>query len=270
MTDRYGLIGHPVSQSLSPKIHARFAELTRQDMRYELLDAEPRQFARAVAEFRAAGGKGLNVTLPHKAAARAMADEVSVRAQAAGAANTLIFDGDEKIIADNTDGIGLVRDLRHHQFAVADRVILIVGAGGACRGIIHPLLEARAREIVIVNRTPARAERVVEDLSAFVGGALRAMPVEALATIQCDALINATAASLSGDVPQLPELALEHIEWGYDLAYAKADEETAFVEWLRTRSIRAQDGYGMLIEQAAESFYLWRGVQAPTADLRSR
>ena len=270
MADRYALIGHPVSQSVSPAIHAKFAELTRQDMSYELLDVEPERFEQAVAAFRADGGKGLNVTLPHKTAACAMADKVSARAQAAQAANTLIFDAESAdVFADNTDGLGLVRDLQHHQFQVAGCAILIVGAGGACRGIIQPLLEAQAREIVVVNRTSGRAERMVDDMVSYVGNAVRAVPIGNLATVKCDALINATAASLDGQVPSLPGLNPDALAWGYDLAYAKGDAETAFVDWLRARGVRAQDGYGMLVEQAAESFYLWRGVRPPTTDLRA-
>lgn len=266
MADRYALIGHPVGQSLSPKIHAQFAAQTGHDIRYELLDVEPGRFEAAVAEFRDAGGKGLNVTLPHKTAAHALAGRASVRAQAAQAANTLIFDGDG-VAADNTDGVGMVRDLQRHAFTIQGRVILILGAGGACRGIIQPLFEAGAREIFIANRTAERAGQVAEALGEY--GAVRAIPNDAVAKTKCDAVVNATSASLSGQVPATPPP--DNLQWGYDLAYAKsAGEKTAFVAWLEARKVPAHDGYGMLIEQAAESFYLWRGVRPQTDALTTR
>ena len=261
------MIGHPVSQSVSPEIHAAFARLTAQDISYELLDATPEQFVSAVEKFRADGGKGLNVTLPHKAAACALADDVSQRAKVAGAANTLIF-GDNGIAADNTDGVGLVRDLEHHHFALNGLTILIVGAGGACCGLVQPLLEAGVREIIITNRTYARAKEVVGMLKQHFGSAVNAVALEELKSIKCDALINATSASLSGAVPDLEGLALENVKWGYDLVYAKDGNKTVFAQWLTEQGVPAEDGYGMLIEQAAESFYLWRGVRPPTSTLR--
>ena len=261
MTDRYALIGHPVAQSLSPLIHARFAERTGQDMTYELLDAPPERFAAAVAEFRAAGGKGMNVTLPHKAAACALADRVGEHARATGAANTLIFG--EELVADNTDGVGLVRDLAQRKFAVDGRAILILGAGGACRGIIPPLLKAGVGEIVITARTPKSAAQIAEAMASY--GAVRASPDGVPPRAGYDAVINATSASLSGELPTTPSP--DDLEWGYDLAYAKGSDKTVFVEWLEAHGVRALDGYGMLIEQAAESFYLWRGVRPRTDDL---
>lgn len=260
--DRYALVGHPVKQSISPLIHGHYATTTGQAMTYELLDVGPGQFEAAVAEFRDAGGKGLNVTLPHKEAACALADSVGNHARVAQAANTLVF-SDGKTSAHNTDGIGLIRDLQFCDFPVAQRKILIVGAGGACRGIVAPLLEAGASEITIANRTPSRAEELAACMSGY--GSVSGMGLDGIGTLtqqRWDAVINATSASLQGIVPPVPEA---DFEWGYDLAYAKRGE-TAFVAHLNMRGISVRDGLGMLVEQAAESFFLWRGIRPDTRD----
>lgn len=266
MTDRYGLIGHPVAHSISPAIHALFAEQTGQDMTYSLLPAPPDGFRAAVADFVGAGGRGVNVTLPFKEEALRLADEAGPHAAAAGAANTLVFRDDRTIYAANTDGVGLARDLAALGLPVAGRELLIVGAGGASRGIVRPLLEAGAR-LAVANRTRARAEALVRELGA--SDALRCVPLDALADARFDGVINATSASLADATPALPDALCAHLAWGYDLVHGRG-KPTAFVEWLRARGVSAaHDGAGMLLEQAAESFYLWRGARPDVGAARA-
>ncbi len=261
MTDRYAVIGNPIEHSKSPLIHQRFAELTGEDIAYERLLGSLDDFAGDARRFVDAGGKGLNVTVPFKEQAHALADELSPRAEIAGAVNTLIA-GERGLRGDNTDGIGLVRDLRdNHGFDFAERRVLLLGAGGAARGVLQPLLDAGPRHIVIANRTASKAA----SLAARADSArVSARGLGELEDERFDLIINATAAGLTGALPDIPDTLLAPGGWSYDMMYAS--EPTAFVRWGRARgAARALDGLGMLIEQAAESFSLWRGVRPPTA-----
>ncbi|MBS0365817.1 MAG: shikimate dehydrogenase [Proteobacteria bacterium] len=262
--DSYGVVGHPVAHSLSPFIHAMFARATAQQLTYRAWDVAPPELLQRVAEFFAGGGRGLNITLPHKIAAVDLAQQLTERAAHAAAVNTLAAQ-DGVILGDNTDGAGLVRDLCHNQgLTLAGSRILILGAGGATRGILAPLLELQPQGIVIANRTAERAQSLAAafaDLGTVGGtgfGQFDAQPF--------DLIINATSASLSGEMPPLPAAALTPDTVCYDLAYGKGD--TPFVVWARQRGCRrALSGLGMLVEQAAESFELWRGVRPATAEV---
>jgi shikimate dehydrogenase len=257
MTDRYAVFGHPIAHSKSPQIHAAFARQTGQDMRYEAILAPLDGFADSVAAFIAAGGRGANVTVPFKEEAFRLASRQSPRAQRAGAANTLSFDADG-ILGDNTDGAGLVADLtRNLGFALAGKRILLLGAGGAARGVIEPLLDQQPAELVIANRTVSRAEELAE----LFGHGVRACGFDAADT-PFDVVINATAASLAGDLPPLSPRVFTSDTLAYDMMYGR---DTPFLTFARTRGARTADGLGMLVEQAAEAFYLWRGVRPDTA-----
>ncbi len=260
MTDRYAVIGNPIEHSKSPLIHQRFAELTGEDIAYTRLLGSIDDFGGDVRRFLAAGGKGLNVTVPFKEQACALADELSPRAEMAGAVNTLIV-GERGLRGDNTDGIGLVRDLRdNHGFDFSARRVLLLGAGGAARGVLQPLLDTGPGHLVIANRTASKAE----SLAARVNSTrVSARGLDELEGERFDLIINATAAGLTGALPDIPDTLLAKDGWSYDMMYAS--EPTAFVRWGRARGAsRALDGLGMLVEQAAESFYLWRGVRPPT------
>jgi len=263
MTDRYAVMGNPIGHSKSPYIHARFAEQTGQDLSYEAILVEPGDFPAAVARFRAAGGKGLNITVPFKQEAWALAQRRSGRAERAGAVNTLRWESDGTLYGDTTDGVGLVRDLKdNHGVQLAGRRLLLLGAGGAVRGVLEPLLAEQPLELVIANRTVARAEELADIFTGL--GSLRACGFEALAGCQFDLVINGTAASLQGEVPPLPAGVLADGAVCHDMMYGK--EPTAFLRWAAAAgAVQTLDGLGMLVEQAAESFYLWRGVRPATA-----
>ena len=262
MTDRYAVMDHPVAHSKSPFIHGRFARLTGQDLRYDAIRVEPGDFATAVNAFFASGGLGLNVTLPFKQEAWALATEHTGRAAAAEAVNTL-WTGEGRLFGDNTDGVGLVRDLVVNQrWQLAERRVLLLGAGGAARGVLLPLLGEAPAELVVANRTPARAEALCARFAD--AGRVRAAAFEALAGESFDLVINATAASLEGEVPPLPPGVLREAAACYDMMYAAAP--TAFLRWASAAgAARLADGVGMLVEQAAESFLCWRGVRPETA-----
>ena len=259
MTDRYAVIGHPVAHSKSPLIHAEFARQTGQSIEYERLLAPLDGFAATVARFRAGGGRGANVTLPFKQEAFALADRVSERARRAAAVNTLRFDAD-RIYGDNTDGAGLVADLeRNLDFALSGKRVLLVGAGGAARGVIPALLDAGIGELVVANRTVARAE----ELERVFAPRLEASAFRPLAGRKFDLVINATSATLSGDLPDLPAGLYAPEALAYDMMYGKADMPFLAAA-RRDGASRVADGLGMLVEQAAESFLLWRGVRPDT------
>jgi shikimate dehydrogenase len=260
--DRYAVVGHPVEHSRSPLIHSLFARQTGANMTYELIDAAAIRFETAVREFGAAGGKGLNVTVPHKEAAYGLVDEISAPADVAGAVNTIKF-VDGKLHGENTDGIGLIRDLVVNQRqALPGRRMLVLGAGGAARGIVGPLLATGPSELVVANRTKDRAEELVARFDPTP--ALRAVAFDALADVPpFDLLLNATSAGLRGEVPPFPATLVGPESFCYDLVYSVND--TPFVTWARKHGAgRAVQGWGMLIEQAAESFFIWRGVRPDT------
>jgi shikimate dehydrogenase len=261
LPDAYGVFGHPVNHSLSPFIHGLFARQTGQLMSYRPYDVAPEEFAARVREFFAQGGRGLNVTLPHKIAAVEVADELTARAAHAAAVNTLAIKG-EGILGDNTDGAGLVRDLCDNlSMVITNRRILVIGAGGATRGVLAPLLGLAPSLVVITNRTAARAEALAAAFSDL--GATQGVGFDYLEAEPFDLVINATSASLSGEMPPLPAGVIGAHTVCYDLAYGKS--ATAFVLWARAQGCaQALQGLGMLVEQAAESFRLWRGVRPAT------
>jgi shikimate dehydrogenase len=261
--DRYAVFGHPVAHSRSPWIHARFAALTGQSLSYEARDVPPNGFDAALAEFLAEGGRGLNITLPHKLAAFAAAERLTPRARRAGAVNTLAAQPGG-LLGDNTDGAGLLRDLQHNLgIAVAARRVLLVGAGGAARGALPALLDAGPRAVLVANRSPGKAVALATDFAA--DGPVTGAGLEA-AHGPFDLVINATSASLSDAVPALPDEVIGPATFCYDMAYGSAP--TAFMRWAHERGAAGvADGIGMLVEQAAESFALWRGVRPPTAQV---
>lgn len=263
--DRYCVLGNPVEHSRSPWIHARFAQLTGQQLEYGRRLAPLDGFVQTVQAFRAEGGKGCNVTLPFKFEAAALATELTPRAQLAQACNTLRFDGD-RVLADNTDGIGLVNDILHHAgVRIAGRDVLVVGAGGGAAGILGPLIEAGARRIVVCNRTLEKAQVLAGRHAAAAsahGVALSACGLDA-AEGAFDIVINASASSLAGAQVPVPGSVLKPGALAYDMMYGPAAQ--GFMQWAREHGAVARDGLGMLVEQAAEAFLLWRGVRPPSA-----
>ena len=263
-TDRYAIIGHPVSHSFSPAIHAAFARQTGQDLQYGKIEAAPGEFAAALRGFLAAGGKGLNVTLPFKEEAFALCHVQTARAKKARAVNTLTLQEDCTLSGDNTDGTGLLRDLRHNRHVtVKGRRILLLGAGGAARGVLPALLEEKPALVHVANRTPERAAKLAE---RFCTQHVQGGGFETLGRQTFDLVINATSASLSGALPPLPGDCLEPHALCYDLLYS--DRPTVFMLWgERQGAEQVCDGWGMLVEQAAESFQVWRGVRPDTRPL---
>ena len=262
--DRYAIIGHPVDHSLSPAIHMTFAKQTGQALQYGRIDAAPGEFVTALREFLASGGKGLNVTLPFKEEAYGLCHVLASRAKRARAVNTLSVQADGTLAGDNTDGAGLVRDLRQNRrVTLKNKRILLLGAGGAARGVLPALLDEKPARIYVANRTPGRARKLAErqDSAHVQGGGY-----EGLGKTTFNLVLNATSASLTGALPPLPRDCLEPGALCYDLFYA--DRPTVFMLWAeREGAAQVCDGWGMLVEQAAESFYLWRGVRPDTAAL---
>lgn len=258
MTDRYAVIGNPVEHSRSPQIHAAFARATAQDLAYGRLLAPLDGFRATARGFFAAGGCGANVTLPFKEEAFRLADRLTDRARLAGAVNTLRADPDG-LLGDNTDGEGLVRDLHNLRVPLRGARILLVGAGGAARGVLQPLLDQAPGLLVIANRTVSRAA----ELACRQPG-VTATSFAGLSGSRFDVVINATSASIAGEVPPLPGALFGAGGVAYDMMYGKG--ETAFLAWARgTGAAVLADGLGMLVEQAAEAFFVWRGVRPPTA-----
>ncbi len=260
--DQYAVFGNPIAHSKSPFIHSHFAEETGQALTYTAILVERGNFPNAVAAFRATGGKGLNVTVPFKAEAYAIAEAHSSWAMRACAVNTLYF-VDGRLYGDNTDGVGLLRDLTHNLgLSLSGARVLILGAGGAAQGILQSLLMASPRSVFIANRTPIRAHELARrysDLGLVAGGGF-----DSLGEAQYDLVINATSASLQGETPPLPDGLLAEGVWCYDLMYAATP--TPFLRWATEHGAeKVADGLGMLVEQAAEAFFLWRGVRPTTA-----
>lgn len=264
-SDKYAVFGHPIKHTKSPRIHQLFAEQTQQKICYEAQDIPAKSFQSAVQDFLSQGGKGLNCTLPLKELAWQYADQLSTRAQHSKAVNTLILQKNDVLLGDNTDGIGLVTDLiDNHHIVLANRKILILGAGGASRGIIAPLMQQRPQRIVIANRTTAKAITLSHEFSSL--GAIEGCGYQTIKHHPFDLIINATSTSLSGKLPPLSAHLLAEKGCCYDLVYA--DKATAFVLWGQAhKAIKSLDGLGMLVEQAAQSFYLWRGIRPKTATI---
>jgi shikimate dehydrogenase len=264
MTDRYAVIGNPVAHSQSPRIHRMFAHALGEDVDYGTILGRPGRFADDVAAFRRAGGRGLNVTVPFKLDAFACATQRSARATAAGAVNTLKFESDD-VLADNTDGAGLVRDIRDGVgFALRGKRVLLMGAGGAARGALLPLIGERPQRIAIANRTVAKAEALAAAFAPHaVDTALRGGGYERLAGDAFDVVINATSAGLDHSIPPLPPRVFAPGALAYDMVYGAHAEP--FLDTARAQgAARVADGLGMLVEQAAESFFIWRGVRPAT------
>jgi shikimate dehydrogenase len=263
VTDQYAVIGNPVAHSKSPLIHASFARQTGQDLEYTRILAEPDRFALRANNFFAAGGKGLNVTVPFKQEAFALAASLSPQATLAGAVNTLMRDGNGQLYGHNTDGLGLVRDITGNLgHALRDSRILVLGAGGATRGILQPLLEQLPHSVFIANRTAPKARELAAIFSAL--GPVQGGGFDEVEALPFDWILNATAASLQGELPPVPTGVVAHQTCCYDLMYGA--EPTVFCKWALTLGAAiAVDGLGMLVEQAAESFKLWRGVRPDTS-----
>lgn len=265
MTDRYCVFGNPIKHSKSPLIHGEFASQTQQAMAYTAELAPVEGFADAWRAFVADGGRGANVTVPFKSDAFALCDTLSHRAKRAQAVNTLIVGGNGRIYGDTTDGVGLVRDLAYHRVALAGKRVLVLGAGGAVRGILEPLLAEQPSEVVVANRTAEKAEQLAEafaDLGSIQGGGFASVKGP------FDVVINGTSASLAGELPPLPEALFAEGAWAYDMMYSA--EPTVFLQWAGPRGAKLLDGLGMLVEQAAESFFLWRNVRPETASVRTQ
>ncbi len=263
MTDHYAVMGNPVSHSKSPRIHAAFARQTQQDLAYGALLVEPGTYPARVKQFFAEGGKGLNITVPFKQEAWELSARRSQQAELAGAVNTLLQDADGALHGHNTDGIGLVRDItQNHGGVLRGKSILVLGAGGATRGIVLPLLQEHPAHLCIANRTVSKAEELAQLFAAH--GQVAACGFEGLKGQRFDWVLNATAASLQGELPPLPAGLVHAQSWCYDLMYGS--EPTIFCRWAEAQGAhKALDGLGMLVEQAAEAFWLWRGVRPDTA-----
>lgn len=266
MTDIYAVVGNPIDHSKSPKIHHQFAQQTKQDMLYKAQLIELGQFKYKASKFFKYGGSGLNVTVPFKEDAFRFADQHTERALRAGAVNTLKKLEDGTILADNTDGVGLVRDLTiNHKVTLKGQRVLIVGAGGAVRGILQPILEQQPAEVIITNRTLSKAEELAADFSEL--GNLSACGFTEVAG-SFTVIINGTSASLSGELPPLPSTIFEEKSVTYDMMYVKG--LTVFNQWAQDNGVqRTIDGLGMLVEQAAEAFMLWRGVRPETIKVQN-
>lgn len=261
MLQRFAVVGNPIDHSLSPVIHQYFAQQTNIHLTYEKIKGDELSFEKQVSDFFTQNGKGLNVTLPFKQRAFAMAAQHTERCQQAGAANTLWMSGEE-LRADNTDGIGLIRDLHRH-IALPGARVLIVGAGGAARGIVPSLLQNNLAELVVANRTLAKAREFQ--------GAFPQVHCMGVSDVRgaFDLVINATSASLAGEFIALPAECLTGKPLCYDLSY-KQQEDTVFVRHAHDSGCKAVDGLGMLVEQAAEAFFIWHGVMPETEDVLVR
>jgi shikimate dehydrogenase len=260
--DRYALMGHPVDHSWSPFVHGLFARATQQNMQYRMIDVPPERFRAEALQFFVDGGKGLNITVPHKQAAAELVNVLTMRAGAAGAVNTIHQNAARELVGDNTDGVGLVTDLEVNLgLSLAGLRLLILGAGGATRGVLGPLLERRPQLIAIANRTLARAEELAREFARH--GTLVASGFDTIEAAPFDLVINATSASLEGSVPAVTPAAIGPGTVCYDMAYAKG--ETPFTRYANEHGAKAAHrGWGMLVEQAAESFLIWRGIRPPT------
>jgi shikimate dehydrogenase len=260
--DQYGVVGHPVKHSWSPFIHGMFAKATAQNLVYRMFDILPDDFRRETLRLLTGGIRGLNVTLPHKQAAAELVNELTPRAARAQAVNTIAFFEDSTLLGDNTDGVGLTADLeRNLGLELGNKRILILGAGGAARGVVGPLLERELRSLTVANRTPYKARKIAEEFADL--GEVVGCTFAELEGPPYDLIVNATSASLQGVMPELPGGLCNEETVCYDMAYGRGD--TPFTLWARALSARTvSKGWGMLVEQAAESFLLWRGIRPST------
>lgn len=267
--DTYAVVGNPISHSLSPRIHGYFAEQTGQPISYIAIQLDLQDFAAQVHELQDKGFKGLNVTVPFKEQAWALAQKRSPRAQDARAVNTLILQPDGQIAGDNTDGVGLGRDLIINlNILIEHRKILMLGAGGAVRGVLGLLLSKKPGLLTIANRTVEKAEQLAEDF--FHIWDVQPCRYDDLGRETYDLIINGTSAGLNGEVPPVPDSVLGANSVCYDMMY-NLNEQTPFVKWAFDRgALRAYDGLGMLVEQAAESFYIWRGLRPESAPVLAK
>ena len=258
--DQYAVFGNPIKHSKSPLIHALFAEETKQNLEYRATFVEEDSFVTTATKFFSEGGKGLNITVPFKLDAFDFANDLGEIAQKAGAVNTL-WQKEGVIYGSNTDGTGLVRDIKDNLgWVIAEKDILILGAGGAVRGVIASLLAEKPRSITIVNRTVEKAEKLAEQYEQKVSG----MAYDALGNTTYDIIINGTSASLSGEQLALNDKLLSSQTCCYDMMYEK--ELTLFLQWAKKKGVsHLAEGLGMLVEQAAESFFLWRNIRPSTA-----
>jgi len=261
MTDHYAVIGNPITHSKSPLIHAEFAQQTGQDLDYIRQEIPLDGLLEGLKQLQKQGFKGINVTVPFKEQVWQALDNKSSHAQRSGAVNTVIFNDDGSLFGDNTDGIGLCRDLvDNHQIELKNKRILLLGAGGAARGVIEPLLSYQPSQLVIANRTASKAAQLADlyaDFGQIQGGGFDDLSGE------FDLIINATSASLQGEVPPLPDAVLADQASCYDMMYSQTD--TAFITWAKQHHAhKSIDGLGMLVEQAAEAFQIWRGVKPET------
>lgn len=260
--DRYAVIGNPIEHSKSPWIHARFAQLTQQSLEYTAQLVELDDFERHVAAFFTGGGKGLNITVPFKERAWAMADRHSEAARKAGAVNTLYLDPDGTLVGENTDGTGLLRDLRqNHGADLRGKRILVLGAGGAVKGVLPNLIAESPNAIYIANRTVEKAQALAKALQGKVD--IQALRFDEIPREAFDFIINGTSAGLQGDLPATPSETVNTHTWCYDMIYGVGD--TKFQAWAKSlQAVKALDGMGMLVEQAAEAFKIWRGCSPQT------
>jgi shikimate dehydrogenase len=265
---QYAVVGNPVKHSKSPRIHSLFASQTGMDLTYTAIQLKPENFEAGVRKFFADGGAGLNVTVPFKEKAFLLADSCSERASLAQAVNTLCVDGDGALIGDNTDGVGLVRDIKgNHQFEIRQRRILLLGAGGAVRGALSALVAEDPAEITIANRTPGKALQLKAEFGHLAD--LTAVGFEELDATAFDLVINGTSLGLEGKLPPISKAVISSACCCYDMVYA--DSDTVFVRWARDNgAVLALDGLGMLVEQAAESFAIWHGLRPQTLSVISQ
>jgi shikimate dehydrogenase len=262
LPDQYGVAGHPIAHSWSPFIHGMFAKATAQNLVYRLFDIPPAEFRREILRLITSGVRGLNITLPHKQAAAELVNELTPRAARAQAVNTIAYFDDAELLGDNTDGIGLLSDLEQNlQLELAHKRILVLGAGGAVRGVLGPLLERDLQQLVIANRTPVRARRLAADFADL--GPVSGCGFDELEGPPFDLIVNGTSASLQGEMPQMPPGLVGAQTVCYDMAYGRG--HTPFTLWAEgLQAGYITKGWGMLVEQAAASFALWRGIRPDT------
>ncbi len=258
MTDLYAVFGNPIHHSKSPAIHRHFAEQTHQDMQYNKQLVNEGEFVQSAQDFFAQGGKGLNITVPFKLDAYGFAQKLTARAERAGAVNTLALLSDGTILGDNTDGIGMLHDMHNLGWELEGKRILILGAGGAVRGVLQPLLEERPAQIIIANRTLSKAEELARQFQDL--GNVQACSFEQLTGESFNLVINGTSASLQGELPPLPDNLFAVNAYCYDMMYSA--EPTVFLQWAKEKGAsQVADGLGMLVGQAAEAFYVWRHIR---------